>query len=258
MADTESIHRTTDTAIEVLDYVRRSNGATFSEILDHFDLGRSTVYTHLNTLKNQGFIVQENGQSVVGLRLREFSVSARNRKPSYQIVRKKMDELVDETDNEIEFLVEEAGRVNIVYHSEGVRHDRVRLHPHNTAAGKSILSELPRDRVEEILDERGLPQATPNTITDRGVLFEELETVQERGWAYNDSECFSGYHGVGTAIEGIDGSILGALTIGGPVYRVDEDTLKNEMVDLLRGAVTDLEEAIESKRDTITTELTNR
>lgn len=258
MAETESIHRTTDTAIEMLDFVRRSNGATFSEVLEHFDLGRSTVYTHLNTLKSQGLVVHENGQYVIGMRFREFSVSARNRKPSYQIVRKKMGDLADETDSEVEFLVEEAGRVNVVYHSESVRHDRVRLHLHNTAAGKAILAEMPRDRVGELLDEWGLPRATPNTITDRATLYEELERIRGQGYAYNDSECFGGYHGVGAAVEGIDGSILGALTIGGPVYRVDEDTLKNEMVDLLEETVADVEATIESQRDTITAELANR
>jgi DNA-binding IclR family transcriptional regulator len=139
-----------------------------------------------------------------------------------------------------------------------VRHDRVRLFLHSTAAGKAILAELPRERVLEILDRWGLPRQTSNTVTDRETLFEQLELVAERGYAYNDRECFDGYHGVGAVVRGIDGSILGALTIGGPVYRVPEERLGNEMVDLLLESVEDIEATIEAQRATITAEMASR
>lgn len=253
-----TIHKTTDRAIEILDFIRRSNGATVGDVLSHFDLSRSTAHTHLNTLNQQGLIVRENGQYWVGLRFREFSVNAVMRKPSFQIVEKKVHELTEETDTESEFLVEEVGRVTHVFHSESLSHDRIRLYLHNTAAGKAILSELPEQRVREIIDHWGLPQQTPHTITDEQELLAELDEISERGYAYNDKECFDGYHGIGCAVEGLDGSILGGLTIGGPVYRVDEETLKNELVDVLLDAVTDIERSIEAQRETITAELASR
>lgn len=256
--ESETVHKTTNRAIEVLDFVRRSNGATVADILDHFDMSRSTAYTHLNTLNQQGLIVRENGQYWVGLRFREFSVNAIMRKPSFQIVERKLYELAEETDTESEFLVEEGGRVTHVYHSESLSHDRIRLYLHNTAAGKAILAKLPDERVNEIIDQWGLPQQTPYTITDEQELLEELDKISERGYSYNDKECFEGYHGIGCAVEALDGSVLGGLTIGGPVYRVPEDTLKNEYVDVLLDAVADIERSIESQRETITAELASR
>ena len=256
--DTRSTHRTTTNAIEILDYVRRANGAGLSDVMTEFDMSRSTAYTHLNTLKREGLLVSRDGRYRIGLRFREFSVSARTLRPSFQIVHKKMRELADETDNEIEFLVEETGRVNLVYHSESVSHDRVRLYLHNTAAGKAILAELPDERVREIIDRWGLPAQTPNTITDEDELFDQLAAIGDRGYAYNDRECFEGYHGIGAAIEGINGEVLGAMTIGGPVYRVEEETLNNELADLLTESVRSLEETMESQRATISAELANR
>lgn len=253
-----SVHKTTEGAIEMLEFVRRQNGTTVAEIVDEFDLSRSTAYLHLNTLRHHGFLVREHGRYRIGLRFREFSVCARNRRPSYQIIKKKMDELAAETAGELEFLVEESGRVNLVYHSESVSHDRVRLYLHNTAAGKAILSELPRERVEEIIDRWGLPGETPNTITDRDQLFAELETVADQGYAYNDQECFEGYHGIGTAVTGIDGSIVGAITIGGPTYRVGENTLQTELTGLLRETVEEVEATIMDQRTAITQELANQ
>jgi DNA-binding IclR family transcriptional regulator len=256
--DVSSIHKTTEAAIDLLDYIRRSNGATVAEMVEKFDLSRSTVYIHLNTLSQNGYLVREHGQYYIGLRFRELSVCAQNRRPSYQIIRKRMEALDTETEGEVEFLVEESGRINLVYHSENVRHDRVRLHPHNTAAGKAILAELPTERVEAILDRWGLPEETPNTITNRRDLFKELETIAEQGYAFNDRECFEGYHGIGAAIEGIDGSIIGAITIGGPVYRVDKHTLETELTGVLRDTVEDIEATFEDQRESIIRELSNQ
>lgn len=256
--NTDQIHKTTDRAITLLDYVRKSNGATLAEILDEFDMARSTAHMHLNTLVEHGFLVRENGQYCIGLRFREFSVSARNRRPSYQIVKKELEKVENDTGSEVEFLVQEAGMVTLIHHSESVRHDRVRLHMHNTAAGKAILSELPPERVEEIIERRGLPAKTSTTITEKQRLFEELDKIQEQGYAYNNRECFEGYHGIGSAIEGIDGSILGAIAIGGPVYRVDEDVLKTETADVLTETVSNIEDTINSQREAISAELAKR
>jgi DNA-binding IclR family transcriptional regulator len=255
---TSSIHKTTERALDLLDFVRRQNGVTVTEIVEQFDLSRSTAHLHLNTLTRHGFLVREHGRYCIGLRFREFSVCARNRHPSYQIIKTKIEEIYAEIEGEIELLVEESGRMNLVYHTESVRHDRVRLYLHNTAAGKAILSELPRKRIDEIIDRWGLPKETSNTITDRETLLDELETVAEQGYAFNDQECFEGYYGIGAAVEGIDGSILGAITIGGPTYRVDENTLKTELPSVLREAVRDVEETIRNQREIITQELSNR
>lgn len=256
--NTRSTHETTQRAIEILNFIKNENGARVSDLIAEFDVSKSSMYVHLNTLAEEGLIVRENGQYWVGARFRSFSVAATNRKPSYNIVLNKMSELEDEVDAEVEFLVEESGRINVMYHSENVSHNRIRLHAHNTAAGKAILAELPDQRVTEILDQHGLPNETENSITDRDRLFSELAEVSEKGYAYNDQECFDGYHGIGAAVTGIDGSILGAITIGGPVYRIPEDRLKHDTADLLLDAVSEVESSIESNRSAIVLELSSK
>jgi len=256
--NTDSVHKTTDRAIEILDFIRRSNGATVADVQDRFGLSRSTLYTHINTLNQQGLVIRENGQYRIGLRFREFSECARRQKPEYQIIENKLRELTAETDSEVEFLVEEVGRINLVFHSESVSHDRVRLFAHNTAAGKAILSKYSNERVQTILKRWGLPKQAPNTITDEEQLYEQLDRASERGYSYNDGECFEGYHGIGAPIVGLGGSVIGSLTIGGPVYRVSEEALKNELADILLDAVGDIEESFRSQQETIYSEYSNR
>jgi len=242
--------QTTETSLSILEFIRESNGATLSDVVEEFDLAKSTAYTHLHTLETHGYIVSDRGQYRIGLRFLEFSKSARTQDPIYDHIESAVFDLSDRLDCEVEFLVEENGRMVLVYHSEGPidQDSHPYMYSHTTAAGKAILAELPDERVHEIIDQWGLPRKTDNSITDETVLFEELETVRERGYAYNRAECFEGYHGIGAVVTDIDERILGALTLGGPLYRLSEDRLHSELADELLVAVEDLEASIVRER----------
>jgi DNA-binding IclR family transcriptional regulator len=94
------------------------------------------------------------------------------------------------------------------------------LYLHHLSAGKAILARLPEERVEAIIDKHGLVERTENTITTRAELYDELETVRERGYAYNDGEEVDGLRAVGAAVSGPDGEVLGAISLSGPKSRM--------------------------------------
>jgi DNA-binding IclR family transcriptional regulator len=248
--DGETTLKTTETSLSILEFIRESNGATLSEVMEAFDLAKSTAYTHLHTLETHGYIVSDRGEYRIGLRFLEFSKSARTQDPIYDRIEATVFDLSERLECEVEFLVEENGRIVLVYHSEGPidQDSHPYMYSHTTAAGKAILAELPDERVHEIIDQWGLPRKTENTITDVETLFEELETVRERGYGYNRAECFEGYHGIGAVVTDIDDRILGALTLGGPLYRLSEDHLKGDLADEFLAAVEDLEASIERAR----------
>jgi DNA-binding IclR family transcriptional regulator len=79
---------------------------------------------------------------------------------------------------------------------------------------------MPTERVEEILAERGLPGETPNTITDPETLKAELETIADRGWAYDDEERWRGLRCVGAPICTDDGDVKGAVSLSVPRSRM--------------------------------------
>jgi DNA-binding IclR family transcriptional regulator len=70
---------------------------------------------------------------------------------------------------------------------------------HCTANGKALLAELPRTEVEQILPQE-LPSLTPNTITLRDQLLEELEKVRVDKVAYDREEHTMGICAVGVAV----------------------------------------------------------
>jgi DNA-binding IclR family transcriptional regulator len=112
---------------------------------------------------------------------------------------------------------------------------------HQLAAGKAILAALPTEEVDRIVDRRGLPSRTDNTITDEERLREELERVRERGYAFNRSESIEGLNAVGACFRDEEGWPLGALSISGPANRLTGSLFEDELPNRLLGAINEVE-----------------
>jgi DNA-binding IclR family transcriptional regulator len=98
---------------------------------------------------------------------------------------------------------------------------------HCTAVGKAMLAFMPQEDVERILDDHGLPARTPQTITDRGRLREELKKVRRLGYAVDDIENEEGIRCLGAPIFDHQGRPAAALSVSGPAYRLSmERTLE--------------------------------
>jgi IclR family acetate operon transcriptional repressor len=99
--------------------------------------------------------------------------------------------------------------------------------PHATAAGKSILAMLSRERVAEICRETGLTRFTEHTITDQDTLFTDLDTVRRRGYSVDDEEEVMGVFCVGAPVFDHHGACVGAISVTGikhdlPSWRIAE------------------------------------
>lgn len=238
MATGDSRLTTTDTSLTILETIAGLGSATAREIGAETEHAKSTVYKHLTTLRDNGLLVKEGERyklSLHHLTLGKRAVETRN---SYRLVEQKMRELEARTDGEIDFTVEENGRLHMVFESGGTSSDSsfgpgTKFYLHNTAAGKAILAEYSDRRIDDILETQGLPQATQHTIGSRDELRRQLETIRETGYAFNDEECVEGYRTVSSVIVEPDDTVLGAVSIGGPVYRIDRARLENEFASLV-------------------------
>jgi DNA-binding IclR family transcriptional regulator len=111
-------------------------------------------------------------------------------------------------------------------------------HLHTSGLGKAILAHLPPERVDRIIDRHGLPQKTANTITDRGELLTELETIRERGLAYEREERVEGIQCVAAPVQDNDGQLLGAVSVSGPASRMTETRFEDEISEQVRKTAT--------------------
>lgn len=230
--------KTVTMASRVLDAVRECDDIGASKLANHLEISKSTAYIHLKTLEKSGFIVQEGDSYRLALKFTVLGEYARNQRPLYRYGKAEVDKIAEETNQYAHIVTEENGYgINLYqvkgetsidgeYQTEKIQH---RDHLHYTASGKAILAYLPRERVEEIIDTRGLPSRTRNTITDNDTLFDELETIRERGYAYNDAEEIEGFRAVGAPIKDSNGRILGSLSISGPTSFMQGERFQEQL-----------------------------
>jgi len=76
---------------------------------------------------------------------------------------------------------------------------------------------------------------TDNTITDRNKLFNELEQIRERGYAYDSGEGIEGLRAVAAPII-TNGVVDGAMTVAGPANRITESKFHEEFPEAVLGA----------------------
>jgi DNA-binding IclR family transcriptional regulator len=238
---------TTSTTFELIEAIQALNGARLTELAQELELAKSTVHRHLRTLENRGYLVKDGDEYLVGIRFFDLGIHARNRLPGYSIASEKTREIAEETGELSVFMVEEHGRGYILSREEGphavATGTRVgkAIYLHATAGGKCILASLPRERVEAIVDRWGLPSHTDATITDEETLYEELERIRDRGYAFNHEEHIEGLRTVAAPVFDDKENVLGALCISGPTNRLRGDRLEVELRDYLLGAVNELE-----------------
>jgi DNA-binding IclR family transcriptional regulator len=242
--------QTTDTSFEIIDLLGELDGATMTEISDRLGLANSTVHGHLKTLEANQLLVKEGNEYHLGLQFLHYGNFTKQRKPEYEFAEDIVARLANDTNEGANFCIEEHGRV-IVLHGVSPADDPAYdignvFDMHTTAVGKAILAEMTDEASLEIVDEWGLPARTDRTITDEETLFEELEEVRRTGVAFNHEEMLNGLSAVGAAVKRPDSSVLGALSAGGPTYRIEGGKLHEAFPEIILDAKQQFEADIQS------------
>lgn len=230
-------------ACRIVKALRARGASGVTELADELGLAKSAVHGHLATLEDEGFVVKEDGRYRLGLRFLDVAEHVRDGVARYDVVSEQVEALADRTGEVVHFGIEERGEVVYVTKARGESAvetaSRVgkRMPLHSTSLGKAILSRLPPERVDEIVERRGLPERTPNTVTDREALRDELAATRERGYAVDDEENVPGVRCLGMAVSDPEGGVLGALSVSGPSERMTDDRIEDELGEMLAQAV---------------------
>ncbi|WP_129115284.1 IclR family transcriptional regulator [Halegenticoccus tardaugens] len=238
---------TVETNFEIVHALQHLGCAQIKELAETVDVAPSTVHRHLLTLREHGYVTKNGEKYQLGMRFLTLGGHVQTAHPTFDLARRKVDQVANETGERVQFIVEEQGFRIYLYTQTGenaVQTDASigkRGYLHTSAAGKVILANFPQERVEAIVDELGLPATTPNTITDREELFAELESIRERGYAYNYEETTPGLRAVGSVVCGPNDEVVGALSISGPAHRFTGETFEQELPNLVLGSTNEIE-----------------
>ena len=157
-----------ETTLRIAEALQDHDRIGVTDLADEIDLPRSTVFNHLKTLEQNEYVVNEGGSYRLGCRWLKLGAEARSYHDVHEVARKRINGLANETGELSALLVEEHGLGVFLHRAEGEQaiqvdsHVSQRIFLHGAALGKAILASLPRDRVDEIIDRRGLP-ALPRT-----------------------------------------------------------------------------------------------
>lgn len=225
--------------LEIVELLKELDGARVTELANEIDRVPGTVHAHLATLHERGYVIKEGDIYQISNKFLELGTYARTRKPAYEIARSYTAQIAEETDRRAVFAVEENGRGVYIHVSSGEHavwkfsYPGKRFDLHETAVGKAILSELPSGRVEEIVDQHGLPARTENTITGREELLEELEEIRGQGYSVNREEQVKGIVAVGVPVTERSDRVLGAFSVATPVNRQEDTWDEEQFVSVL-------------------------
>ena len=217
-----------------------------NEIAEYLDLSASTVHKHLTTLQSMGYVSKRDGKYTLGIRFLTLGGTARNNRRTYRLAGELVTRLAEEVGERVQFVDEVVGRA-IYIHTEGGQHTvNIDRHVgklrylHSSAAGKAILASLPEQRVDQIIDQCGLPAETENTIRSSSDLKSELADIRSRGFAYNDGESVRRLRAVGVPVTRGE-EVLGSFSVSAPRHRLKGDRYHEEVPNIILGYANELE-----------------
>jgi DNA-binding IclR family transcriptional regulator len=99
-----------------------------------------------------------------------------------------------------------------------------------TGVGKALLAYEAPDEVRSFYSKHGLQRHTANTIVDVEKLMAELSEVRDRGFAVDNEEHEIGVKCIAAPIRDHQGKVVGAISVSGPVQRMDEKIAQMNLV----------------------------
>ena len=105
--------------------------------------------------------------------------------------------------------------------------------------GKAMLAMFSEEELEAYLGRVELIADTPNTITDRAVLKEEIRNVRMAGFATDDEENDLDVICIGAALV-VDNKLYGAFSVSTPKYRFDREKTIAKVLETKKNLLAEL------------------
>lgn len=221
----------------------RPGGCSVMELAEATGLPRPTVHRMLSAFLRRGYVRNGAGpgQYRLGFKVAELGTALLHSLQLRQEAQVHLRRLGEATGETVHLTVLEDGQILYIDKVEAdwanIRMaSRIggRMPVHCTASGKAIMSLMPEAEVRRILEARGMPRRTPNTITDPDVWVQRLHEVRAQGVACDAVENEEGVICLAAPIQGHGGAVLGAVSISGPAFRMTEQRLAELQVLILQ------------------------
>jgi DNA-binding IclR family transcriptional regulator len=230
------LHKTLD----ILETVKsRESGYRLADLARAVELPKATVYRILTTLEGRGYLDRgADGSYRIARKLFDMQRPVSVEQILNRVAQPVMERLVASCKETVNLGILDAGEVVVINTVESPQAVRMsskignRRHLHSTALGKVFLAGLPQKEFLRLIRLKGMPKLTPHTLTAKADVVAEIERVARQGYALDNQENEIEGRCCGAPIVGPGGRVVGALSISGPVFRMDLARAKSLVPEL--------------------------
>ena len=224
-------------AFEIIECLANHNNEPqrLQDLAEKLSMNTSTVLRFLNSLKNCGYVQQDNVSLRYSLTLKLCALA--NKISSnirlFEIAKPVMSEISDLAGETVCLAIEQDD--SVVYIGSVQNSSKIlstmqrignRAPMHCTGIGKVLLMDKSPQEIRQFISQTGLVAFTRHTITSEDQLLEELQKVKTNGHAFDNEECEIGARCVSLPVRDYTGKVVAGISITGTVYRLSDEKIR--------------------------------
>lgn len=222
-------------AIEILRLlIREYQPLGVTEIAKELSISKSTAYGILQSFQEEGFVSKDSATKkyTVGKEMMRLAKMVFKGQDLVSVARPFLEHLVELVDETIFLGVREYDSIKILEVIEAKKDFKIsspigtKLPINAGATGKIFLSIMNNEDIIALLNEKGLPEFTENSITDINTYIEEIEKTRRLGYSLDMGEYMKGVGSAGTLIYQ-DKKPIGAIWFVGFFNSMIDERLNN-------------------------------
>ena len=211
-----------------------------ADIADELGMSRSTTHRYVITLVALGYLEQGTSRKYrLGLRVTNLGMSALNSAGLREHAHPYLEELRQRTSYTTSIGVLDSTEVLFVDRVRSFRrgkssvelnlHAGSRVPAYCTSMGKLLLANLPVREQRELIAQMTLTKRARNTITSKKALRDELDEIQEAGFAVDDQELVANVYAIAAPVRNDAHETIAAIALAAPSSIISLE----ELVDAL-------------------------
>ncbi|SFJ79279.1 IclR family transcriptional regulator [Celeribacter neptunius] len=226
--------KSVEKALRLLEILSQEDGAMrLRDVAERADMTRSNAFRMLQTLRDLGYVQQNESGSHYEPTLKLFEIGARKVASNTLIgaAHPILQQLSEKVDENVMLSIREGLTSLVVDRIESRAFVRTfaylgaRAPLHVVSGGKVLLAYAPQPLIDEMLGQ--LTRFTENTITDPARMAEEIETIRARGYATAFHEVNEAARGISVPIRSRHGDVPAAISISGPMEDLDQALIEH-------------------------------
>ncbi|MDA4846158.1 IclR family transcriptional regulator [Hoeflea poritis] len=232
-----------DRALSVLEVLSEKGELGVTEMAAELGMTKSLVFRILHTLEARGYVAKNDANALYALGYRAWHLGdeAAKKRGLLLVAEPQMDALRDRFNENVNLIVRDGLNALVVTTRESRHSMRLYAAPgrhgplHAGGGSMVLLAYAPPEVQDETLSGR-LTHFASRTITDPEELRKKLMRIASDGFHVTRNDLDEGAFSVAAPINGPGGDVVAAISVAGPVARLDKDLQSRILKDVLASA----------------------